>query len=168
MLRCIIFLCNTMYTINYHVQQLNENVFMVQSTHYPISCYFFPKLALCLCLIDQMYTCIFYFLVHLKVNINVSYKFKGCYKGHSAQHKEKHIASQQRVTKELHRLKHARHVGSLVVVKHRITKHKPWSGTENIWKKQWYEEFTSSLLSIISRGQWGWHRKNWKGPITNN
>lgn len=136
MLRWIIFLCNTMWTINYHVQQ---------STHY-----LFPKLALCLCLTDQMYTCIFYFLVHLKVNINVSYKFKGCYKGHSAQHKEKHIASQQRVTKELHRLKHARHVGSLVVVKHCITKHKPWSGTEKNRKKSmiWRIHFFTSVHNL--------------------
>jgi len=74
--------------------------------------------------------CIFNFLVHLEVNVNVSYKFKGCHKGHSAQHKEKHITSQQGVTKELHRLKHAGHVGSFVVVKHGITKHKPRCGTE--------------------------------------
>ena len=77
-----------------------------------------------------MYACIFYLLVHLEVNVNVSYKFKGCNKGHSAQHKEKHIARQQGVTEELHRLKHARHVRSFVVVEHRVTKHKPRSGTE--------------------------------------
>ena len=80
-----------------------------------------------------MYTRTHFFvivLVHLEVNVNVSYKFKGCHKGHSAQHKEKHIARQQGVTKELHRLKRARHVGSLVVVKHGVTKHKPRCGTE--------------------------------------
>ena len=77
-----------------------------------------------------MYACIFYLLVHLEVNVNVSYKFKGCHKGHSAQHQEKHIARQQGIAKELHRLKHARHIGSFVVVEHCITKHKPRSGTE--------------------------------------
>lgn len=67
-------------------------------------------------------------LVHLEVHVNVSNKFKGCNKGHSAQHKEEHIACQQCVTKELNGLKHSWHVGSLVVVKHGITKHKPRCG----------------------------------------
>ena len=121
------------YTINCHAQQLNENFHCIKHTlsNIPISCYLLPKLHLCLCLTAQMYACIFYLLVHLEVNVNVSYKFKGCYKGHSAQHQEKHIACQQRVTKELYRLKHARHVRSFVVVEHRVTKYKPRCGTEN-------------------------------------